>query len=58
MGSVGQPRDGDPKLSYAIFDGEAITFCRVEYDIERAASAIRKVEDLPEFLAERLYTGR
>jgi len=58
VGSVGQPRDGDPKLSYAIFDGEAITFCRVEYDIERAASAIRKIEDLPEFLAERLYTGR
>lgn len=58
VGSVGQPRDGDPRLSYVLFDGEAITFRRVEYDIDRAADAIRAVDDLPDFLAERLGAGR
>ena len=58
MGSVGQPRDGDPRLSYAIFDGETIQFVRLEYDIDTAADRIRAVGDLPDYLAERLYVGR
>jgi predicted phosphodiesterase len=58
VGSVGQPRDGDCCLSYLLFDGEMITFRRIEYEIERAAAAIRAVDDLPEFLAERLFSGR
>ncbi len=58
VGSVGQPRDGDPRLSYAIFDGETIQFVRLEYDIETAAARIRAVADLPDYLAERLYVGR
>lgn len=57
VGSVGQPRDGNPHLSYVLFDGVELTFQRVEYEVERAAAAIRAVNDLPEFLAERLFTG-
>lgn len=58
VGSVGQPRDGDPRLSYVLFDGECVTFVRLPYDHEKAASAIRSVEDLPDFLADRLAAGR
>lgn len=58
VGSVGQPRDGDPRLSYALFDGSTITFVRLEYDHAAAAAAIRAVKELPEYLAERLALGR
>jgi diadenosine tetraphosphatase ApaH/serine/threonine PP2A family protein phosphatase len=58
VGSVGQPRDGDPRLSYVLFDGRAITFVRLDYDHAAAAAAIRAVKELPEYLAERLALGR
>ncbi|MEO0662592.1 MAG: metallophosphoesterase family protein [Planctomycetota bacterium] len=58
VGSVGQPRDGDPRLSYVLFDGRNVTFVRVEYDHAAAADAIRRVEELPDFLADRLAVGR
>lgn len=58
VGSVGQPRDGDSRLSYGLFDGANMTFVRLEYDIETAAAAIRAVPELPEFLADRLTVGR
>ncbi len=58
VGSVGQPRDGDPRLSYAMFDGETVTFVRLAYDTAAAAAAIRAVPALPVFLAERLAIGR
>ena len=54
-GSVGQPRDGDKRLSFGIFDDKAWTFEIVwlEYDNEQAARKIRKA-DLPRYLADRL----
>jgi len=58
VGSVGQPRDGDPRLSYVMFDGQCVTFVRLAYDHAAAADAIRAVPALPDFLAERLYAGR
>lgn len=58
VGSVGQPRDGDPRLSYALFDGSAVTFVRLDYDIATAQAAIRSVPELPDYLAERLEQGR
>ncbi|MEZ5980268.1 MAG: metallophosphoesterase family protein [Planctomycetota bacterium] len=58
VGSVGQPRDGDVRLSYALFDGSAITFVRLEYDVAAAQADIRRVRALPEYLAERLGQGR
>ena len=59
LGSVGQPRDGIPAASYAMFDTikKEITFHRVPYDIEGAAAAIRDAR-LPLFFAQRLYMGR
>ena len=56
-GSVGQPRDGDPRASYLIVDGEEATWLRVEYDVERAMEKIRDAH-LPKVLADRLAAGR
>ena len=58
VGSVGQPRDGNPQAAYAIFDIEqvAITFCRVPYDHHAAAARIREV-GLPESIAFRVESG-
>jgi diadenosine tetraphosphatase ApaH/serine/threonine PP2A family protein phosphatase len=58
VGSIGQPRDGDPRLSYALFDGARLTFVRLEYDHRAAAERIRAVPELPDFLADRLAFGR
>ena len=59
VGSVGQPRDGDPRAMYAVYDLAAgrLTFHRVAYDHAAAAAAIRQA-GLPEFFAQRLETGR
>ena len=58
VGSVGQPRDGDTRLSYVVFDGANVTFVRLDYDHELAALDIRSVPELPDFLADRLAVGR
>ena len=59
-GSVGRPKDGDPRASYAIVDagkeGVDITIVRVEYDVERAAAAIHS-SDLPDAFAAHLRLG-
>lgn len=59
VGSVGQPRDGDPRAMYALYDaaGAQLTFLRVPYDHEAAAAAIRRA-GLPEANAARLAQGR
>ena len=59
LGSVGQPRDGDPAASFAMFDTSTreITYCRVPYDVETAAKRIRE-NGLPLWLADRLSIGR
>ena len=57
VGSVGQPRDGDKRLSYVLFDGRNVTFVRLEYDVEEAAAKIRAVPELPDYLADRLALG-
>jgi diadenosine tetraphosphatase ApaH/serine/threonine PP2A family protein phosphatase len=58
-GSVGQPRDGDPRAAWLELDldGETALFRRTDYDIEGAAAAIRAAE-LPDSLAERLEYGQ
>jgi predicted phosphodiesterase len=57
-GSVGQPRDGDRRACYVLYDtGDAsLEFVRVEYDVEAAAAKIINA-GLPRSLAERLYYG-
>jgi diadenosine tetraphosphatase ApaH/serine/threonine PP2A family protein phosphatase len=59
LGSVGQPRDGNPAASFAMLDtgGQEITYCRVPYDVETAAARIRE-NGLPHWLADRLLIGR
>lgn len=58
IGSVGQPRDRDPRASCAIWDTDAQTveICRVPYDIPTAQSKIRAA-GLPRILADRLTHG-
>jgi predicted phosphodiesterase len=58
-GSVGQPRDGDPRAAWLELDTDSweATYHRVEYEIDRAAAAI-EATDLPEHLARRLYVGQ
>jgi putative phosphoesterase len=58
-GSVGQPRDGDPDASYAIFDTERrrAAYFRVPYDFREVAERTLGA-GLPSFLAERLRRGR
>ena len=57
-GSVGQPRDGDPRAAFMLVDTEARTAecIRVSYPIETTVSEINRC-GLPGFLAERLLTG-
>jgi diadenosine tetraphosphatase ApaH/serine/threonine PP2A family protein phosphatase len=59
VGSVGQPRDGDWRASYAIFDTEARTFelRRTEYDVDTAGKKIEHL-GLPISLSERLFLGQ
>lgn len=56
--SVGQPRDGDRRAGYLLFDDEALRFehVRLEYDIPAAMRRIREA-GLPAFLADRLQWG-
>ena len=58
-GGVGQPRDGDPRAAYALYDTQArtVTIHRVEYDIA-ATQALMEAAGLPRWLIERLAVGR
>ena len=58
-GSVGQPRDGDPRAGYAVVDLEtmAVDTRRVEYDIEAVQEAVREA-GLPERIGTRLARGK
>ena len=58
VGSVGQPRDGDPRACYTTFDGDSVVWRRVEYNVEATCQKIYKVPDLDDFLADRLREGR
>ena len=57
-GSVGQPRDGDPRAAYSLYDSEerVVAHCRVPYDVAAAQRKMRAV-GLPERLVMRLERG-
>ncbi len=55
-GSVGQPRDGDPRAAYLLLDGTRASFRRVDYDVARTQAEMREA-GLPEPLAARLEAG-
>jgi diadenosine tetraphosphatase ApaH/serine/threonine PP2A family protein phosphatase len=59
VGSVGQPRDKDPRICYLIHDTEenSLEYVRVEYDVEGASKDIKNA-GLPSAFAERLLIGK
>ena len=58
VGSVGQPRDGDPRACFVTWDGETVRFHRVEYDVQDTVERILRTGVLPKILAFRLAEGR
>ena len=58
-GSVGQPRDGDPRAAYVLYNPEEqfLIFYRLPYDVRKAQEKIRRA-GLPPILADRLASGR
>lgn len=59
-GSVGQPRDKDPRASWALYDGDTVEFRRVEYDHAKTAAKIRKLPlklETRRYFADRLALG-
>lgn len=58
VGSVGQPRDGDPRACFITFDGDTVVWRRVKYDIESTCQKIYAIPELDDFLGDRLREGR
>ncbi|MDG2186282.1 MAG: metallophosphoesterase family protein [Mariniblastus sp.] len=60
VGSVGQPRDEDPRACYIILDTHenTVQYHRVEYDVELTRQKIHAISDLDNMLGDRLLTGR
>jgi diadenosine tetraphosphatase ApaH/serine/threonine PP2A family protein phosphatase len=58
VGSIGQPRDNDPRACYVLFDGSLIQFVKVPYDLETTIKKIYAIEDLDRSLGDRLREGR
>ena len=58
VGSVGQPRDRDPRTSYVVVDENAVEFVRLDYDVNATVQKFQAIPDLDSFLAARLVDGR
>lgn len=58
VGSVGQPRDGDPRSCYVLLTDNVVEFRRVEYRLEETIEKIYRIDDLDDFLGDRLRDGR
>lgn len=58
VGSVGQPRDGDPRSCYVILNDNVVEYRRVGYPMEKTMEKILKVPELDPFLAQRLQKGQ
>ncbi len=58
VGSVGQPRDSDPRSSYVVLEDNEIEFRRVEYDAQTTRLKILAIPELDDFLGDRLLEGR
>jgi diadenosine tetraphosphatase ApaH/serine/threonine PP2A family protein phosphatase len=58
VGSVGQPRDGDPRACYVLLDNDTLHYRRVEYDVVETVRKIHAVPDLDRFLGDRLLVGK
>jgi len=58
VGSVGQPRDGDPRACYAWIDDGVVYFKRLEYPVETTRQKIHATPELADMLGDRLLSGR
>ncbi len=58
VGSVGQPRDNDPRSCYVVVDNRDVFFRRVEYDFTNTRQKIYAIPELDDFLGDRLAEGR
>jgi len=58
VGSVGQPRDGDPRACYVLYDGATVRYRRVEYEIAKTIEKIRRIPQIDPRFGERLLKGR
>lgn len=58
VGSVGQPRDGDPRACYVVLEDNVVTYRRVEYPLETTVQKIYAIPELDNFLGDRLREGR
>jgi len=58
VGSVGQPRDRDPRASFVTVNEHQVQFIRVEYDIQAVVNKIRVIDKLDDFNGYRLLEGR
>lgn len=58
VGSVGQPRDYDPRASYVVLSSGQVEFFRVPYNIKATADKIHAIPELNNYLGDRLFEGR
>jgi diadenosine tetraphosphatase ApaH/serine/threonine PP2A family protein phosphatase len=58
VGSVGQPRDRDPRASYVYIEGNEVHFVRLDYDFTTTAKKIYAIPELDDFEGDRLADGR
>lgn len=58
VGSVGQPRDGDPRSCYVVIEDDLVRFRRVSYPVDKTIQKIYQVPELDNFLGDRLRDGR
>ncbi len=58
VGSIGQPRDGDPRACYGLFDGSTVQWVKLGYDVEATARKIHALKGLDDSLGDRLREGR
>jgi diadenosine tetraphosphatase ApaH/serine/threonine PP2A family protein phosphatase len=58
VGSVGQPRDRDPRSSFVVVHEASVEFVRIPYDVETTIRKVEAVSDLDNFLGTRLRDGR
>lgn len=57
-GSVGQPRDGDPRASFLTIDSDSVTFHRIAYNVNATVGKIRSIPEINNVYGERLLLGR
>lgn len=58
VGSVGQPRDRDPRSGYAILHQDHLEFVRLPYDIQAVVKKVKAIPQLNDFFGQRLLEGR